>query len=438
MFCPNCGRELNDDAVFCISCGMRLSGISVEEAPGSEPEQREKNKAPLIIGLGALAIILIIGVTCILLLDPFGSGKAAKAPDPFAHLDDVSSGGGTPQNPEVPDETVPEIAIPEGARAIVVPEQDGVGLPVPAVPSEMLKSAAELYRKFLSENASAVAYGLLDLTDTDIPELIVQEREEDGTCSYCIYHISGEEVVLIPADRIAAGGDERLLANDGRLIVLYSSGYTNTVEISSKLDVSIQFVKVDEVPEYTDSSMLIPAADKSLLSLHLLGKRDGFSGTGWIRYNGTDYYYKSGKPLTRSWVEEGDMLYYLGDCAYITEIANQELLSEVMDVYFESYQKAFNEKDASYLKYSTEANKKALDKKLRADENKFLTISDLTCQTTIHKPEDKTGKISVDVHLEYNQCGEWADAKEEQMQKDYRISLVWEDGQWYVNHMGNR
>lgn len=54
MYCGNCGTQLNDDAIFCLSCGMRTQP---EEAPSVTPAQKETapNRKPILI----VAIIVI-------------------------------------------------------------------------------------------------------------------------------------------------------------------------------------------------------------------------------------------------------------------------------------------------------------------------------------------------------------------------------------------
>ena len=431
MRCPNCGQEMNSDAVFCISCGQRLSG----EMP--HPSQK-KDKTPLIIGIGILAIVLIIAIACILLLKPVDFGNIRKDYETEEYTYSEEPVDAVPLETPAVDETDPEETTPEETRAVADSEKDYVGLPVPSVDQAVRDNAAQLYRQALADNKDAVAYGLLDLIGTDIPELVVQEKQPDETHSYCIYWVNGEKVEQIPADRIAAGGNERVLGKDGTLIVLYDSGYASWVTIDKQMNTKVMLIVAPDEVDYTASSAMLPANDHSLLDLYLLGETKDFSYTGWICHNGFDYYYKAGKPLTRAWVEEDGMMYYLGSSASVVRAAGQSMLADRMKAYFESYQKAFNEKDASYLQFSTESDKADLNKKLQAEENKFLTIFDMNCEMTAHILDDRTGNLSVDVHLEYTQRGEWADAKEKEVQSDCRVSLVWENNQWYVDHVGSR
>mgnify|MGYP001624936896 CR=1 FL=1 len=34
MFCPNCGQELDDDAVFCTNCGAKIDDVGTEPESG--------------------------------------------------------------------------------------------------------------------------------------------------------------------------------------------------------------------------------------------------------------------------------------------------------------------------------------------------------------------------------------------------------------------
>lgn len=430
MKCPNCGREMNDGAVFCISCGQRLAGNPPQTA-------QKKDRTPLIIGLGVLAIALIIGVACVLLLNPFGSKTSA---DPYVHLN-AESDAVLPQGTEEPDATQPGIKVPElpaDARPVKIPEGDHVGLPVPDAKPEVLQAAAEQYWKFLSENESAQEYGLIDFFGDELPEMIVQERMEDGSSCFSIYFISGDEVRQISTTEVSATSDAKLLSVDGNLMVVYGEGYINCVSVDKNLNASVNLIKTEQIPAYTDSVLPLSASDRSLLDVYLLGTRGKFSGEGWIRMNGTDYYYRYGKPCVNQWVEENEFMYYLGNRGFITQVASQAMLSDVMNAYFTSYQAAFNEKDASGLEYATDRNREEEQKRFQAEENKHLTMADLTCEATLHEGNDSDGRMDVIVHLEYNRLGDWDNAEATHVKKDYRIEMIWNDGQWYVDHIGNR
>ncbi len=66
MFCKNCGKELNENQRFCISCGVKFSGINKEEkeAPKVQFKPVSQNKklwsARKIITI--LVILAIIGI----------------------------------------------------------------------------------------------------------------------------------------------------------------------------------------------------------------------------------------------------------------------------------------------------------------------------------------------------------------------------------------
>lgn len=430
MKCPNCGREMNDDAVFCISCGQRLAGNLPQTG-------LKKDRTALIIGLGMFAIILIIGVACLLLLNPFGNKTSA---DPYAYLASEPNVV-LPQGTEEPGVTPPGIKTPElpaDARPVKIPEGDHVGLPVPDAQPEVLQAAAELYWKFLGENEAAQEYGLIDFLGDELPELIVQERMEDDDSCYKIYYISGDNVRQISTAEITATSDAQLLSTDGTLMVVYSKEYVNYVTVDHDLNASVKFVRTDRIPVYTDSTLQVSASDRSLLDLYLLGVRGSFDGEGWIRMDGTDYYYKYGKPYVNRWIEEEGFLYYLGKNGHITQVASQSMLSDVLDAYFVSYQAAVNEKDVSKLLYATDRNRDEVAKTLTWEENKDLTISDLTCESTLHEGKDSDGSVTVDVHLKYSQTRDGKNAEETLETKDYRVTLIWTEAQWYVDHIGSR
>lgn len=427
MKCPNCGQEMRDDSKFCITCGQRLFGDA----------QKNRNKTPLIIGLGIFAILLIIGVACMLLWDPFGRNDCSDIPvTSEKEMTENVPRTTEPIQPSLPKRKLPNL--PENSRAIGVHESDKPGLPMPDVEHEVLQAAAELYWTFLGKNEKAQAYGLIDFLGDDIPELIVQESSEEGDSCFSIYYISNDQIHQLKTDTISATSDVQLLSRNGTLMVCYAKGYINWVAVDKSLRTNVKLIKTEEVPKYADSSMLVSVSDKGLLNLSLLGNCDKFSETGWIRADGTDYYYKNGKPLTNQWLEENGILYYLGDQACITKIADQTMISAVIDVYFDSYQTAFNEKNADLLEYATENNREEEGKRFATEENRSLTLSDMRWETTLRKGNDINGSIFADVHLEYIQCGEWKNAEDTATIKEYSVMLVWDDGQWLVEHIGNR
>ena len=69
-FCPNCGKEINVDSVFCSSCGFELKGVQKSSSQSSSPGKRMavakgglNAKTYLLIstaGFGALALLSLL------------------------------------------------------------------------------------------------------------------------------------------------------------------------------------------------------------------------------------------------------------------------------------------------------------------------------------------------------------------------------------------
>lgn len=58
MFCPKCGKEINDDAAVCVHCGR-----SLQQRPEENPEfQESKSGLGVVLGLFLGLIGLIIGL----------------------------------------------------------------------------------------------------------------------------------------------------------------------------------------------------------------------------------------------------------------------------------------------------------------------------------------------------------------------------------------
>ncbi len=81
MFCPNCGKQLLDDAVFCEQCGEKISPVEgpqpVPTPPPTEPQKREEKKVSQfikkkgkIIGIICAAVVIIAAVVVFLVTRP--------------------------------------------------------------------------------------------------------------------------------------------------------------------------------------------------------------------------------------------------------------------------------------------------------------------------------------------------------------------------------
>ena len=58
-YCPKCGKENDDDAIFCISCGKRLTGHHTLATKDDDPQDGDKNKEMILIGVVVVLVIAI-------------------------------------------------------------------------------------------------------------------------------------------------------------------------------------------------------------------------------------------------------------------------------------------------------------------------------------------------------------------------------------------
>ena len=60
MFCKNCGKEVNDNAVICPHCGVQLAQLK----GGKAEEESKANNSMAIIGFVLSFFISIAGLIC--------------------------------------------------------------------------------------------------------------------------------------------------------------------------------------------------------------------------------------------------------------------------------------------------------------------------------------------------------------------------------------
>ena len=102
MFCPICGKDLNDNAHFCTACGTQMKNTaSPAEAEGeiqgeqslAQPEAEEKEK--LTFGIGPIIfsgiLVLVLAVSCGILGGLYASerDKNAQQGDKFSRTASV-------------------------------------------------------------------------------------------------------------------------------------------------------------------------------------------------------------------------------------------------------------------------------------------------------------------------------------------------------------
>ena len=88
MFCPNCGKHLEDRAKFCTNGGTSLTApmgaaaAPVQPAPASKPVKAKKKKTNTmkkILPIAAVALLVVVALVICIVAGIFGSDKAKLA-----------------------------------------------------------------------------------------------------------------------------------------------------------------------------------------------------------------------------------------------------------------------------------------------------------------------------------------------------------------------
>ena len=58
MFCPECGKQLSDDSVFCEYCGARVD----DEGSGAPQVQKSGSNNIIPVIIGGIILVTVVGV----------------------------------------------------------------------------------------------------------------------------------------------------------------------------------------------------------------------------------------------------------------------------------------------------------------------------------------------------------------------------------------
>lgn len=64
MFCPNCGKEIPNDSVFCLECGTRIDGAT-QKIAGASPSGAAQPRAGRGISAAVIALVAVVAVVAI-------------------------------------------------------------------------------------------------------------------------------------------------------------------------------------------------------------------------------------------------------------------------------------------------------------------------------------------------------------------------------------
>ena len=78
MYCPQCGKEISDQAKFCRFCGSRLDGL-YEPQPARQKKHRSAKIAGIVICIAAILIVIPLTLFAVFRFRTGISGKRADA-----------------------------------------------------------------------------------------------------------------------------------------------------------------------------------------------------------------------------------------------------------------------------------------------------------------------------------------------------------------------
>ena len=95
MFCPKCGKEIDDNAKFCGFCGNKISIEEISDNDVTRPKSSKNSKKIIIFVLSIVMIGIIVGVSVSFLIPMISGDKNDDAPNnenfEYESADDSSS-----------------------------------------------------------------------------------------------------------------------------------------------------------------------------------------------------------------------------------------------------------------------------------------------------------------------------------------------------------
>ena len=139
MFCPNCGKENLPETRWCSNCGHELIALEQGLAAAEKKTKKKRKLTCLWIVLGILGTVLLAAAGTLVFhsmkygVPLFGYDMASKSerPEPVGQM---TAPAAESTAPEIPEELLPFLGIPEVSAAIPAPDLQE-GIPIPAVPA---------------------------------------------------------------------------------------------------------------------------------------------------------------------------------------------------------------------------------------------------------------------------------------------------------------
>ena len=231
MYCRKCGHQLEDDALFCIKCGTKIEVKKTTNENITEKINTNTEKAVEKISSSTDKFVEVISSSTEKGVEKISASTGKIVEKISASIEDIKANNGI--NEEKNKKTIKliiGIIIALELIVILVALIKGIKSYIdrPKTNEEItLEELCEEYEQYVSENHEElvnanVLYHLIYLNDDNVPELIIDTKEESNYYEFISYN-SGEFIV----ESLWEDTELRALGYRERGDVLYTSTVAN-------------------------------------------------------------------------------------------------------------------------------------------------------------------------------------------------------------------